>query len=46
MLARMDKPEGTPFNDMRPARKALFVFKLIVCILTFGMAFPNVMSSD
>ena len=42
----MDKPEGTPYKDMRPLRKVLFVFKVIVCVLTFGMAFPNVMSSD
>jgi hypothetical protein len=40
----MDKAEGTRYTDMTPARKAFFVFKVIVCVLTFGMAFPNVMS--
>jgi len=38
------KERGTPFNKMSGGRKALFVCKLIVCILTFGMAFPNVMA--
>ena len=35
---------GTPYRDMKPKQKAFFIFKLAVCILTFGMAFPNVMS--
>ncbi len=34
---------GTPFKDMTPSRKVIFVLKLAVCILTFGLAFPNVM---
>jgi hypothetical protein len=38
------KPRGTPFNKMSGGRKTLFICKLIVCILTFGMAFPNVMA--
>jgi hypothetical protein len=29
---------------MSSGRKALFLCKLIACILTFGMAFPNVMA--
>ena len=51
----MDKPqsqdppqrpggEGTPFKAMKPLAKAFFVFKVVVCVLTFGMAFPNVMA--
>lgn len=40
------KVEGTPYKAMTPARKALFIFKVVVCVITFGMAFPNVMSSD
>ena len=40
----METIEGTPYKQMKPARKALFIFKVIVCILTFGIAFPNVMS--
>jgi hypothetical protein len=38
------KPRGTPYAQMSATRKALFIFKLAICILTFGMAFPNVMS--
>ncbi len=40
----MEKIEGTPYREMKPARKALFILKVVVCILTFGIAFPNVMS--
>jgi len=29
---------------MKPKQKVLFIFKLTICILTFGMVFPNVMS--
>ena len=32
------------YKDMSPAQKVLFVLKLAACILTFGFAFPNVMS--
>jgi hypothetical protein len=39
-----DSQHGTPFKEMTPKRKLLFVLKLAACILTFGMAFPNVMS--
>jgi hypothetical protein len=38
------KSTGTPYGEMRPKQKAFFLFKLVICILTFGMAFPNVMS--
>jgi len=38
------KARGTPFNKMSGGRKALFICKLIICITTFGMAFPNVMA--
>jgi hypothetical protein len=41
------KPEeqrGTPYAKMSATRKVLFILKLAVCIVTFGMAFPNVMS--
>jgi len=37
------KPEGTPYKEMKPQQKFFFICKLVVCILTFGMAFPNVM---
>jgi len=36
--------KSTPFAQMTGRQKSLFVLKLAVCILTFGMAFPNVMS--
>ena len=39
-----EKSRGTPYAQMSSSRKALFILKLAVCILTFGMAFPNVMS--
>jgi hypothetical protein len=38
------KDKGIPFSKMSGRRKALFICKLIVCIITFGMAFPNVMA--
>ena len=38
------KREGTPFNEMTRKRKVIFILKLAVCIMTFGMAFPNIMS--
>jgi hypothetical protein len=40
----MEKQEGTKYKDMSPSQKVRFILKLAVCILTFGMAFPNVMS--
>jgi hypothetical protein len=36
--------EGTPYTQMKPGQKVRFILKLAICILTFGMAFPNVMS--
>ncbi|HEX9432679.1 MAG TPA: hypothetical protein VF936_07795 [Burkholderiales bacterium] len=38
------KPSGTPYKEMKPRQKMLFILKVAICILTFGMAFPNVMS--
>jgi hypothetical protein len=35
---------GTPFKQMSAAQKLKFILKLAVCILTFGIVFPNVMS--
>lgn len=37
------KPEGTPYKDMKRPQKIKFVLKVILCVLTFGLAFPNVM---
>ena len=36
--------QGTPYKQMTPRQKFKFVVKLVVCILSFGMLFPNVMS--
>ena len=36
---------GTPFADMRPNQKMLFVLKVVLCVVSFGFVFPNVMSS-
>jgi hypothetical protein len=38
------KPEGTPYKDMQPWQKVRFILKVTICVLSFGMAFPNVMS--
>jgi len=37
------KPQGTPYTEMSRSQKVKFILKVIVCVLTFGMAFPNVM---
>jgi hypothetical protein len=36
--------EGTPFKKMTRNQKVIFILKLSVCIMTFGLAFPHVMS--
>jgi len=36
---------GTKFADMTPTKKLIFVLQLIICIATFGFAFPNVQHS-
>jgi hypothetical protein len=35
---------GKPFAEMTGVQKVKFVAKLAVCIMTLGIAFPNVMS--
>jgi hypothetical protein len=46
MQAKFDKPvevsRGKLFADMTRAQKAVFVAKVVVCVATFGFAFPNV----
>lgn len=41
----MDRPVtlGKPYNEMSSQQKVKFVMKLVICILTFGIVFPNVM---
>jgi hypothetical protein len=38
------KDRGTPFKQMSGTRKTFFILKLIISIVTFGLAFPNVMA--
>ena len=33
-----------PFKQMSPNQKFVFILKLTVCVVTFGLVFPNVMS--
>jgi len=42
--ARRDPNLGKPYAEMTRRQKLRFVGKLFLCILTFGFAFPNVMS--
>ena len=35
---------ATPFKEMTRDQKVRFLAKLIICVVTFGMVFPNVMS--
>jgi len=37
------RQRGKPYREMTPGQKFLFIAKLVICIVTFGMAFPNVM---
>jgi len=36
--------QSQKYADMSPPQKFRFILKLAACILTFGFAFPNVMS--
>jgi hypothetical protein len=38
------KPTGTPYREMKPRQKLFFIVKVVISVITFGMAFPNVMS--
>lgn len=31
-----------PYKEMSLVQKVLFIFKIVVCIATFGMVFPTV----
>ena len=42
-MQEQPKAQGTPYDQMSPQQKVKFVMKLVVSILTFGFAFPNVM---
>ena len=34
---------GTPFKKMTRRQKIVFVAEVVICVCTFGFAFPNVM---
>jgi len=40
----MSDPKPTTFKEMSGSEKTVFILKLAVCILSFGMLFPNIMS--
>ena len=42
-MLEQPKAQGTPYDQMSTQQKVKFVMKLVVSILTFGFAFPNVM---
>jgi hypothetical protein len=35
-------PEGTKFADMTRTQKCVYVTKVVICIATFGYAFPHI----
>jgi hypothetical protein len=37
---------GRPFKEMTRSKKFVSVFKVVVCVSTFGFVFPNVMDRD
>ena len=38
----IEEDHGTKFADMTRRQKYIFVAKVVVCVCTFGFAFPNV----
>ncbi len=30
-----------PFKEMKVSQKTIFIFKLVICVATFGMLFPT-----
>ena len=37
-----EQDRGTKFGDMTRTQKMIFISKVVVCVCTFGFAFPNV----
>jgi hypothetical protein len=37
---------GTPFAKMTQRQKIWWLVRLALCIVTFGMAYPNIQSQD
>ena len=40
----LEQSSGRKFADMTAGQKSIWAAKLIICIATFGFAFPNVQS--
>jgi hypothetical protein len=38
----LERPVGKKFAEMTGLQKAVFVGRVIICVATFGFAFPNV----
>jgi len=38
----LEQDHGMKFADMTRMQKCIFVTKVVVCVCTFGFAFPNV----
>jgi len=38
----MAKSSDVPYKEMNPTQKAVFILKIVVCILSFGMLFPTI----
>ena len=38
----LEQSRGKKFADMTRTQKFVFVAKVVVCVATFGFAFPNV----
>ena len=34
---------GHAFSEMKPSEKVIWIIKVVICVLTFGFAFPTVM---
>ena len=39
---QLEVSHGKKFADMTRMQKTVFVAKVVVCVITFGFAFPNV----
>jgi len=37
-----ERDRGIKFDDMTSRQKYIFVAKVVICVCTFGFAFPNV----
>jgi hypothetical protein len=42
--AKAQQKKSLAYKDMSPSQKFKFILKVAACVLTFGFAFPNVMS--